>query len=231
MTLPIFSWPITPKAQTKIDVTFCDTGYATGYGNPKSWMVGCQHPGWDWNLVTGGDSDLGYPLKMSVPGTIRFAGFNTSASWGGIVLLRADEWVRQYFEDNLKVKIPVLERQMAHLSKICVRAGMRVEAGEVVGSIGKGKNNAFLAHLHEEWRKAELAPDDWNVKNKQVVLATRIDPAIVYGSLQFDDRSNVLPQGQLYLPTTKVVINGSAAGAKGFVVNASDKVVQVRTEK
>ena len=230
-TQPIFSWPIIPKSKTKIDVTFCDPGYASGYGNPKSWMVGCQHPGWDWNLATGGDTDNGYPLVSSIPGTIRFAGFNTRASWGGIVLIRADEWVRQYFEDNLKVKIPVLEKQMAHLSHICVKAGDRVESGTPVGSIGKGKNNAFLAHLHEEWRKVELAPDDWNVKNKKTVMDTRLDPAVVYGSLRFEDRSNILPQGQLVLPTKKAIINGVSADVQRFIVNATEKSVQMRTEK
>lgn len=231
MTQPVFSWPITPKNKTKIDVVFCDPGYAKGYNDSKNaWMVGCQHPGWDWNLTSGGDSDYGYPIKTSIPGTVGFSSFNTSGSWGGIVTVRADEWVRQYFEDNLKVKIPVLEQQLAHLMQLAVVPGQRVEAGQVVGSMGKGKNGAFAAHLHQEWRKVALAADDWNVKNKQVVLDTRLDPAQVYASLHFDDVTNIIPQGQLYLPSGKVSLNGVTYDTKGLVVNATSKVSYIRTE-
>lgn len=78
---------------------------------------------------------LGTPVRTMAPGSVRFAG--TMAGYGQVV------WV-----DHGGAVLSVY----AHLSRLDVRTGQRIEARQVVGLSGQS-GNAAGPHLHfEVWR-------------------------------------------------------------------------------
>ncbi len=145
---PTFAYPVRPWSRCKIDATFLDVAYYRRFGR---W-----HKGIDVNLVTGGDSDLGYPVQAMFPGEIVFAQ-NDVASWGGIVLLRADAATVQHAADMTGIVMDVLDVQYAHLGHVTVNEGDVVRPGDHLGSIGKGTFEQYIAHLHLEMRRTKRA--------------------------------------------------------------------------
>lgn len=112
------------------------------------------HPGEDWNGVGGGDSDLGDPVYAVAHGLVITAySFET---WGNVVLL---EHV-----------LPTGEKvwsQYAHLNDMVVNKGDIVRRGEVIGTIGKGGDHRFVAHLHFEIRLRNLPASKWGWKTAE----------------------------------------------------------------
>ncbi|MEK6335873.1 MAG: glycoside hydrolase domain-containing protein, partial [Acidobacteriota bacterium] len=124
------------------------TGYGiTGWGFLQ-WTGSAYHPGEDWNGTGGGDTDLGDPVYATANGTVVAAG-NYGSGWGNIILVRHD----QPAGGNVW-------SQYAHLKDILVNSGAVVR-GQQIGTIGKGYNNEYSAHLHFEIRKTNLAADAW----------------------------------------------------------------------
>ena len=124
------------------------TGYAiTGWGFLQ-WTGSVYHPAEDWNGTGGGDTDLGDPVYAAANGVVIASG-NYGAGWGNIILVQHD--------------LPSGGRvwsQYAHLQTIVVGSG-NVSRGQKIGTIGKGFNNEYSAHLHFEIRKVSLAADAW----------------------------------------------------------------------
>lgn len=147
----MFTYPIRPWSYTKVDTVFLDPHYHTNRG---AW-----HPGWDVNLISGGDSDLGYPLQSMVPGTVLEAYHHDV--WGGLVLVRAEDWIRREVELRLGRVMPTLEVQYGHLQHITVEPGMQIDAGDHVGTIGKGAKDQWYAHLHWEIRRRSFPAAFW----------------------------------------------------------------------
>ncbi|WP_230629199.1 M23 family metallopeptidase [Methanosarcina barkeri] len=106
------------------------------------------HPGEDWNGNGGGNSDLGDPVYAVSNGQIIAAG-NYGKGWGNIIL------IQHLLPDGTSVW-----SQYAHLDKIMVSSG-NVVRGQQIGTIGKGYNNEYLAHLHFEIRKENRSPNAW----------------------------------------------------------------------
>lgn len=110
-----------------------------------------QHPGIDLNLRTGGDSDLGQPVYSVAEGTVTHAKYHRV--WGNVVVV---------YHPALGVWT-----QYAHLHDIRVIVGQRLEAGHVLGGIGKGGTSPqypkgrYHAHLHFEVRTVDLPGDEW----------------------------------------------------------------------
>jgi murein DD-endopeptidase MepM/ murein hydrolase activator NlpD len=132
----------------------------SGYNPPSTPIAGCEylqstngcgplHPGIDFNGNGGGDSDLGNPVYAVANGTVVFSGTG-SGNWGNIIL------IEHSLPDGRKVW-----SQYAHLQIRNVASGVNVNKGDQIGTIGKGNNNVYYAHLHFEIRTQSLAADFW----------------------------------------------------------------------
>lgn len=109
---------------------------------------GFWHTGEDWNGIHGRDTDLGDPVYATAHGLVITA--QSFPVWGNIVLL----------EHILPTGRKVWS-QYAHLNDVFVKRGDIVHRGEVVGTIGKGGNHRYLAHLHFEIRLRKLPASKW----------------------------------------------------------------------
>lgn len=98
--------------------------------------TGSDHPGVDINGNGGGNTDFGTPIRAIADGVVLDARFY--ATWGNIVLL-----------DHAKHGI---ESQYAHLSRMTVLPRQAVKKGQIIGYMGRGAGNIYLAHLHFEIR-------------------------------------------------------------------------------
>lgn len=94
----------------------------------------------DFNLSTGGDSDLGKWIQASNGGRVTFAG-NKGSGYGNTVdIYHANGWSTRY----------------AHLQEIAVDEGQMVTATTGIGRVGKSGGQSS-AHLHYEQRKDNAA--------------------------------------------------------------------------
>lgn len=198
MSGPVFAWPVRPKGNFYVAVGYLDPGYRKTFGVP--------HTGEDWNLRTGGDSDLGYPVQAVFPGEVVAAGYYPI--WGNLVLVRVDGWVRDLLARKLGEPLEALYVRYAHLHHVTVTKGERIEAGEHLGSIGKGDKGRYLAHLHLDFPRVNLPDPSAYPKTEDAVRAQYLDPARVWKALAFADRPNLLPQGLLHAPATRLVLPG-----------------------
>lgn len=172
MTAPVFAWPIGANAADR-----------AGAGVPPGWYIAvgfdeeytvngrkAVHPGLDLSDVRGGDSDLGAPVYAAADGVVVASAYSPE-SWGNIVLVQHDD-VPGY---------GTLWTQYAHLQSWAVPRGEKVARGQVLGFIGKGAGNRFLAHLHFEIRKADLPATYWPGNSHAKVRAGYIDPRDIIG--------------------------------------------------
>lgn len=118
------------------------------------------HTGDDWNGPGPGDADLGLPVYATANGVVIASGYYTP-SWGNIIVLR-----------HALPNGATLWTQYAHLNERLVQVGQTVERSQQIGTIGKGANNMWPAHLHYEMRQCDLPPDNWQpfVSDRQRVL-------------------------------------------------------------
>lgn len=111
-----------------------------------------SHSGLDINLrkAPRGDVDLGQLVFSTCGGLVTFAGMARGTSWGNLVItcsLAAGQ---------------LLFWRYAHLRDVFVDAGQLIPTGMLVGTIGKGYNNRYAAHLHLDcWRGQMIAPETW----------------------------------------------------------------------
>jgi hypothetical protein len=128
-------------------------GYNTTYG---CWWLqrsgACApgpHPGQDFNKDSGGNTDFGDPVYAVADGEVIFSDVGSGASWGNIIL------IEHRLPDGSMVW-----SQYAHLNDRYVFSGA-VKKGDQIGTIGKGYNNIYSAHLHFEIRTQYRAADAW----------------------------------------------------------------------
>ncbi|NLY10104.1 MAG: M23 family metallopeptidase [Firmicutes bacterium] len=112
------------------------------------------HPGEDWNIPGAGDGDWGEPVYSIGHGVVVFSGWNTAQ--GNIVT------IEHQLANGSKVW-----SQYAHLDQRYVQVGETVERRQEIGTVGRGPNNRFTAHLHFEIRKTYLASNAWPRTNGQ----------------------------------------------------------------
>ncbi|CAA9584348.1 MAG: hypothetical protein AVDCRST_MAG86-3277 [uncultured Truepera sp.] len=201
-----FSYPLRPWAEFRCDARFLDPGYFNDYGK---WHRGC-----DFNLITGGDSDLGYPVSNVFPGVVTASA--VYGSWGSVVVIRADDWVREYVQERLERPISVLDVQFAHLLHLPLGVGERVNAGECVGTIGKGTFSQYLAHLHLEVRAVELhpaLPQGGADEDRDAAAKSCLDPELLFKRLPLTDQPTTLAQRPYYAPTRVLSVEHSGEAA------------------
>lgn len=172
MTQSIWCYPVLPLAEYVIweGCGYLDDGYyqATLKQNGR----GSVHPGADFNKRTGGNTDLGAPVRAMCTGRVIHA--RRHRVWGWVIVI-------DHPADGVQT-------QYAHFDKVLVKEGDPVRVGDQIGTIGRGGTNAegkyyFLAHLHCEVRMVALPADEWPSNTMQKAAAeaycqkTRHDPA------------------------------------------------------
>jgi murein DD-endopeptidase MepM/ murein hydrolase activator NlpD len=144
-TKPVYYYPVLPMAKYSVQngTEFLSDAYER--------ITGSLHSGADFNAVTGGDSDLGHPIYAIADGVVVFSG--SANGWGNIILIH---------HEGLGVW-----SQYAHNNQNFVKPSQRVQAGQKIGTIGKGgktrrkPNGLYLAHLHFEIRVANIPAWAW----------------------------------------------------------------------
>lgn len=213
---PVFAWPVRPRERFYVAAGYLDPAYRRAFGWP--------HTGEDWNLRTGGDSDLGYPVQAVFPGRVVAAAHYKV--WGNLVVVEAEGWVREALEAALGRPLPGLWVRYGHLHHVTVLPGEDVNAGEAVGSIGKGDRNRFVAHLHIDFPVRLPRPEAYPGEDEEV-RRDYLDPALVWKALKFADKPNLLPRGPLYAPAERIIAQDGEA-PRGAVVNAVQGKLFVR---
>lgn len=123
---------------------------ATAFG--ERYALGL-HPGEDWNGRGGGNTDLGQPVYAIGAGRVVEAG-EFGGGWGRIVV------VEHRFRERGSLR--TVHSLYAHLARIDVSAGDAVTRRQRIGSIGRGPEDRWLAHLHFEIRTdLTLPPTHW----------------------------------------------------------------------
>jgi murein DD-endopeptidase MepM/ murein hydrolase activator NlpD len=146
---------------------FLDNNYHSDPSNGGAW-----HPGEDWNALTGGDTDLGAPVYSVAHGRVVVSDHYTP-SWGNIVVV-------EHHLTNGRV----VWSQYAHLRERLVAVGDIVSRGQQIGSIGKGDQDKWPAHLHFEIRTRDIPPDIWfpNVRERAWVANNYTNPTAFINS-------------------------------------------------
>lgn len=108
-------------------------------------IIGDQHPGADINGNGGGDTDLGAPVYAVSDGVVVDA--QHYRVWGNIVKI---------YHPHEKVW-----SVYAHLKDVKVKVGQKVSGRTLIGTIGKGDKNVYLAHLHFEIRTSDFDTPFW----------------------------------------------------------------------
>lgn len=105
------------------------------------------HTGEDWNGNGGGDSDLGQPVFSTANGKVLFSAACPSP-WGNCILIE-----HRYLENGA---IKTVFSQYSHLKDLKVKKNDLVKCGQEIGSVGKGNQDEYPAHLHFEIRKESM---------------------------------------------------------------------------
>lgn len=146
-------------------------------GEMSDWYFASEHTsshsGLDINLRKSprGDVELGYPVYATCAGMVVFAGYAGGNRWGNLVVTMsiANGWM--------------LFWRYAHLQDVFTDTGeVFVPAGHQIGTIGKGANNRYYAHLHLDcWRGGMTVPEAWFDRR-----VTWLDPLDVWRDAGFE---------------------------------------------
>jgi murein DD-endopeptidase MepM/ murein hydrolase activator NlpD len=104
-----------------------------------------DHLGNDWNGLRGGDTDLGFPVFAVADGIVLDAS-DHGGGWGNVVRIT-------------HTCGETVESLSAHLDRMYVVTGVRVQRGQMIGTIGTA-NGQYRAHLHFELRDRPLPIGD-----------------------------------------------------------------------
>ncbi len=104
-------------------------------------------PCYDRNLETYGDTDLGEPLQAPFSEIVETAR-DLGGGWGNVIRIlgyeKSGDWVAW---------------MGSHFDVLCVQVGQIVEAGTLIGTLGRtGLPTASGAHLHEQISCGALPP-------------------------------------------------------------------------
>jgi murein DD-endopeptidase MepM/ murein hydrolase activator NlpD len=117
---------------------------AAGYRKARGFYPN-GHLGEDWNGNGGGNTDRGDPIYAIAHGVVVYSD-DFKEGWGNVVIIR-----HAYREKN--GQIAYIDSLYGHLDRRGVRLGDRVVRGQLVGTMGCGPRDMYLAHLHFEIRK------------------------------------------------------------------------------
>lgn len=126
------------------------------------------HTGSDLNLnKPKWDTDRGMPVYAAASGTVTFAG--RMRHWGNIVVIR---------HDPLTSDGQYIYSRSAHLGRMDVQKGQRVQRGQQIGTVGQDEYNGPF-HLHFDLSPTEVLfnnPGDWPGLDRRRVFRDYIDP-------------------------------------------------------
>jgi murein DD-endopeptidase MepM/ murein hydrolase activator NlpD len=126
------------------------------------------HTGADLNLnKPTWDSDRGLPVYAVASGTVTFVG--RMRHWGNIVVIR---------HDPLEADGPAVYSRSAHLGRMDVTRGQRVQRGQAIGTVGQDEYNGPF-HLHFDISPTEVLfnnPGDWPGLDRRRLYRDYIDP-------------------------------------------------------
>ncbi|MEM6915735.1 MAG: M23 family metallopeptidase [Verrucomicrobiota bacterium] len=150
LTITAVNWqkrPLGPHASVDLADGF---DYPVGSPNGKGYYVyrgftPGSHLGEDWNGNAGGDTDEGDPVSSIGNGVVVFSEDFENA-WGNVIIIR--HAYRQFDGE-----VALVDSLYAHLKDRKVATGEKVTRGQWIGTIGKGPERAYTAHLHFEIRK------------------------------------------------------------------------------
>ncbi len=111
----------------------------------ESWSSYYYHCGTDWNLDTGGSTDLGEDVRAIAHGVVT-AAYDYGGAWGKIVTI--EHTIIGAGDPNYEV----MESQYAHLEGMYVSVGDTVSRGDLIGTVGDADGYYSAAHLHFELR-------------------------------------------------------------------------------
>ncbi|MBE6330524.1 MAG: hypothetical protein E7072_10525, partial [Bacteroidales bacterium] len=124
-----------------------------------------NHKGLDFNYSCGGNNDYGSPIIATHDGTVNVKD-NTKGGEGRMVTITSHD-------DKFRTRY-------MHLSSVDVENGTNINEGDILGYMGgsgKGKEDAYLSHLHYEIQKFEN--DKWisiNPTEGENKLENIVDP-------------------------------------------------------
>ncbi len=136
-----FDFPVGNRNGAGWAVTGYDFMQWSNYSN--SW-----HPGEDWNIPGVGNGDWGELVYTIANGVVIFSGWNTAL--GNIIL------IEHHLPNGDKVW-----SQYAHLDRRMVYKGDTVSRRQQIGTVGRGPENRFAAHLHFEIRSQPIPANAW----------------------------------------------------------------------
>lgn len=161
--LGVVAWPTYPRKPLP-DVVFLDKAYVAGIkGNGGKWLMapGQWHTGIDLNGPKGGNTDLGQPIYAAAAGVVTFAGQGDGTSWGNLVTIWHGTVGTRY----------------GHLQRVMVTKGQSVRAGQQIGTMGRGYNNRWYAHLHfDVFKKTLPTASYWPGSNLAKTKEYFVDP-------------------------------------------------------
>lgn len=143
--------PAGGQAQTTVSYLIADgfdypVGKPNGAGYRKArGFYPNGHLGEDWNGSGGGNTDRGDPIYSIGHGVVVYSD-DFKMGWGNVVIVR-----HAYREKN--GQIAYVDSLYGHLDRRTVKMGERVVRGQMVGTMGCGPRDMYLAHLHFEIRK------------------------------------------------------------------------------
>lgn len=117
---------------------------AAGYRKARGFYPN-GHLGEDWNGNGGGNTDRGDPIYSIAHGVVVYSD-DFKMGWGNVVIIR-----HAYREKN--GQIAYVDSLYGHLDRRSVKLGDRVIRGQMVGTMGCGPRDMYMAHLHFEIRK------------------------------------------------------------------------------
>ena len=150
-----FHWPVGNRVNLE--------GWADANPFLRRNSQGEYHPGADFNDMGYGDHDLGAPIYAIAHGRVTEVGH--WPVWGNLIL------VEHLLPDGGQVW-----SQYAHCKEMLVKQGDVVGRGDKIGTIGKGDEDRYWAHLHFEIRCKDFHIASWQVRDPELVKANYHDP-------------------------------------------------------
>ena len=150
-----FHWPVGNRENL--------TGWADKNPFLRRNAKGEYHPGADFNDTGWGDHDLGAPIYAVADGIVTAVGF--WPVWGNLIL------IEHRLQDGSQIW-----SQYAHPREVLVKKDDMVRRGQKIGTIGKGDNDRYWAHLHFEIRRKDFHVASWQVHNPEIVKTNYHDP-------------------------------------------------------
>ena len=158
----VYGSPVDPAAGAVLPPGWCS---AIDHGEiyKTSKFKGQMHTGLDINRCD--DKDEGLPVYSVADGLVVFAGVG-AGSWGNLVVIKHPDgmWSRY---GHLKTIAPKIRK-----GETCAR-------GALLGSIGRGHQQQFNAHLHFDMCKTSLWQDNpswWSARNPAEIERHYVDP-------------------------------------------------------